>query len=200
VLRLLLVWAAPASCFYVVNVFSLSFLTNTVGVSRQTTFLCLMAANTVAVFAMIAGGAASDRFGRKRPMIVSLVTMLAISLAYFPLLRTGNVFVIFLAMAVYIGSLQAQSGVQPALFAEHFSTSVRYRGSALAYTGANMVFAGPTPFVASWLPQQSDGKVWVLTAMQALVIGVSPVALLLGPETRGTDLIESGTAEETPRK
>jgi hypothetical protein len=47
VLRLLMYWAAPSACFYVVTVFSLGYLTKTVGISNQTAFLCLTGANLV---------------------------------------------------------------------------------------------------------------------------------------------------------
>ncbi|SFU17273.1 MFS transporter [Mesorhizobium sp. YR577] len=191
ILRLLLFWAAPASCYYVVTVFSISYLTKTIGVSNQTAFMCLMAANVVAIFTTCIGGAASDRFGRKPPLIVTSLIMLAIAIFYFPMLSTGNAFLIFLAMAVFTGSIQAQSGILPSFFAEHFPTAVRYSGSALAYTGANLLFAGPTPFVAAWLMQKFGGEVWIITAMCVIIIMVSFVALLMSPETRDFDLNRS---------
>lgn len=188
VLRLLLFWAAPASCYYVVTVFSVSYLTKTIGVANQTAFMCLMAANVVAVATTCIGGVASDRFGRKPPLIVTSLTMLAIAIVYFPTLHTGNAYLIFLAMAVFAGSIQAQSGILPSFFAEHFPTPVRYSGSALAYTGANLLFAGPTPFVAAWLMQKFSGEVWIITTMCVIVILVSFTALLMSPETRDYDL------------
>jgi MFS family permease len=188
VLRLTLFWAAPAACFYVVTVFSLGYLTKTIGVSNQTAFLCLMGANLVAVITTAIGGAASDRFGRKPPLIVASIIMLAIALVYFPLLSTGNTFLIFLAMSVFVGSIQAQSGILPAFFAEPFPTSRRYTGSALTYTTANLAFAGPAPFVAAWLMQSSGGQVWILTALCLAIISMSLVALLASPETRNLDL------------
>lgn len=188
VLRLLLFWAAPASCYYVVTVFSVSYLTKTIGVANQTAFMCLMAANVVAIATTCIGGAASDRFGRKPPLIVTSLTMLAIAIVYFPMLHTGNALLIFLAMAVFAGSIQAQSGILPSFFAEHFPTPVRYSGSALAYTGANLLFAGPTPFVAAWLMQKFSGEVWIITTMCVIVILVSFTALLMSPETRDYDL------------
>jgi MFS family permease len=191
ILRLLLFWAAPASCYYVVTVFSISYLTKTIGVSNQTAFMCLMAANVVAIFTTCIGGAASDRFGRKPPLIVTSLIMLTIAIFYFPMLSTGNAFLIFLAMAVFTGSIQAQSGILPSFFAEHFPTAVRYSGSALAYTGANLLFAGPTPFVAAWLMQKFGGEVWIITAMCVIIILVSFVALLMSPETRDFDLNRS---------
>jgi MFS family permease len=188
VLRLLLFWSASASCYYVVTVFSISYLTKTIGVPNQTAFMCLMAANVVAIVTTCLGGAASDRFGRKPPLIVTQLIMLVIAIAYFPMLHTGNPFLIFLAMAIFAGSIQAQSGILPSFFAEHFPTAVRYSGSALAYTGANLLFAGPTPFVAAWLMQTFGGQVWIITAMCVTIILISFVALLMSPETRHLDL------------
>ena len=84
VLRLLMYWAAPSACFYVVTVFSLGYLTKTVGISNQTAFLCLTGANLVAISTTLIAGAASDRFGRKPPAIVASLVMLAIAACLFP--------------------------------------------------------------------------------------------------------------------
>jgi MFS family permease len=188
VLRLILFWAAPSACFYVVTVFSLGYVTKTVGLPNQTTFLCLMGANLVALLTTAIGGAASDRFGRKPPLIIASIIMLVVALIYFPLLSTGSAFLTFLAMSIFVGAIQAQSGILPAFFAEPFPTAVRYTGSALAYTGANLAFSGPAPFVAAWLMQSFGGQVWVLTAMCVVIIAMSLVALLVSPETRNFDL------------
>jgi MFS family permease len=147
-----------------------------------------MSANMIAIVATVVGGALSDRFGRKPPLIAASLIMLAASMAYFPILSTGNAFLVFLAMAVFLGSIQAQSGILPAFFAEPFPTSIRYGGSALAYTGANLAFAGPAPFVAAWLMQTSGGRVWVLGAMCVVISVLSLLALLASPETRYLDL------------
>ncbi|MFG1342461.1 MFS transporter [Xanthobacter autotrophicus] len=183
IVRLILFWAAPAACFWVVAVFSLSWMTKTVGVSAQTAFLCLMAANAVAVVTTFMGGMASDRFGRKPTLIALALIMFAISLTYFPLVATGNPILIFVAMAVFAGTIQAQSGILPAFFAEPFPTSVRYAGSAFAYTGANLLFAGPAPFVAAWLMGLSGGQVWVLTTLCFVLSTISFVSLLTIPES-----------------
>lgn len=188
VARLLLLWCAPTACFYVINVFSLGYLTKTLGVSSDIAFLCLTAANLFAVVAIIAGGALSDIVGRKPVMVASSLAMLAATLAYFPLLHSKAWYLIFAAMAAFLGALQIQSGVQPALFAESFPTRVRYSGSAAAYTGANLVAAGPAPFVAAWLLARAGGQTWSITAACVAVVVISLIAILCTPETRDVDL------------
>jgi hypothetical protein len=101
-------------------------------------------------------------------MLIASVLTLAIALSYFTLLDTKNWYVIFFAMAAFVGSLQIQSGVQPAFFAEPFPTNVRYSGSAAAYTGANLLMGGPTPFICAWLLQHAGGQTWVITAFCAV--------------------------------
>jgi MFS family permease len=188
ILRLLVIWCAPTACFYVITVFSLSYVTKNLGLSSQTAFLCLMGANVLAVVTMIAGGAVSDRIGRKPTMLFASILTLAVALSYFSLLDTKNWYVIFFAMAAFVGSLQIQSGVQPAFFAEPFPTNVRYSGSAAAYTGANLLMGGPTPFICAWLLQHAGGQTWVITTFCAVVVGASLIAILASPETRHLDI------------
>ncbi|MGJ7916126.1 MFS transporter [Massilia sp. LXY-6] len=188
ILRLLVVWCAPTACFYVINIFSLTYITKTLELSSQTAFLCLMGANLVAVFTMILGGAVSDRLGRKPTMLMASVLTLVIALSYFSLLDTKNWYLIFFAMAAFVGALQIQSGVQPAFFAEPFPTRVRYSGSAAAYTGSNLVAGGPTPFIAAWLFQHSGGQTWSITVFCVAFIVCSMIAILASPETRHVDI------------
>lgn len=188
VLRLLLVWAAPATCFFVITVFTLSYGTETVGMSRDEMFLALVCANLLAVVAMGVGGALSDRIGRRRTLLIGSAVSAVVAIAYFPLINTGIWVLVFVAMAAFVGILQFQTGVQPAFFSEPFPPQVRYSGSAMSYTGANMIFAGPAPFLAAWLQQSSGGQWWVITAYCLVTIGISSVALLRSPETMHVDI------------
>lgn len=186
--RLLIIWLCPACCFHVINVFSLAYITGTLKLSGQTAYLCMMGANVLAMAAIVSGGIASDRFGRKPVMLFSSALTLMAALAYFPLLNTANWLYIALGIAFFVCSLQIQSGVQPAMFAEPFPTAVRYSGSAIAYTGANLIAAGPAPFVASWLQGLGHGLTWPITLYLVGVIIISAIGTMTGPETRHLDL------------
>ena len=188
ILRLLLAWCGAASCFYIINVFTLSYITRSLALSSDTAFLCLMGANLLAALMVISGGALSDRIGRRRAMLLSLSLMLCAALSYFALLDTKNWLLIFFAMASFVGTLQMQSGIQPAFFAESFPARVRYSGSAAAYTGANLIAAAPTPFIAAWLLQRSGGSTLSITIFCAAVIVISLIATFLSPETKDLDI------------
>jgi MFS family permease len=186
--RLICFWAAPASCFWIVNIYSITYLGAHTDLSRETIFGCILVANGLAVVTTLLGGAASDRFGRKPPLYLASLIMLVTSSVYFTLLDTASVPLIIAAMSLFGGAIQAQSGILPAYFAEQFPTAVRYSGSALAYTGANLIFAGPTPFVAAWISQKSGGSSLGLTAMCVGIVTASLLALMLSPETKDVDL------------
>jgi MFS family permease len=158
------------------------------GMDSQTAFLCLAGANLLAVVMVISGGAMSDRFGRKPVMMFASIMMLVVSTFYFSLLDTKNWFVIFGAMAAFVGFLQIQSGVQPSFFAEPFPTKFRYSGSAAAYTGANLVAGGPTPFVVAWLLQNGGGSTLPVTLFCVGVIVVALIGIVMSPETRHLEM------------
>ena len=92
------------------------------------------------------------------------------------------------AMGVFLGFTQFQSGIQPVAFAEAFPTNVRYSGSALAYTGANLIAGGPMPVLAVWLFSVCNGSPWGIVAVCVTFNLISLIAIATAPETRGIDL------------
>lgn len=188
VLRWMLFFCGPAALFYLIVVFSLSYVTGRLGVPKQTGFAILMGANVCAIVGALAGGALSDRIGRRRALAIGSVATLLILLVYFPVLNTANPVLILIVMGLFLGFTQYQSGIQPVAFAEAFPTNVRYSGSALAYTGANLLAGGPMPVLAVWLVSLSNGSPWGLVALCAGWNILSLAMILTAPETRGIDL------------
>jgi len=92
------------------------------------------------------------------------------------------------AMGCLLGFTQYQSGIQPVAFAEAFPTNVRYSGSALAYTGANLVAAGPLPVLAVWLFAICNGSPWGIVAVCVTYNVISLIAIVTASETRGIDM------------
>lgn len=188
ILRLMFFFCGPAALFYLIVVFSLSYITKDLGVPKQTGFMLLMGANVCAMVGAMAGGLLSDRIGRKKALAVGSIATLLIMLVYFSVLETRSFGPMLVAMGLFLGFTQFQSGIQPVWFAEAFPTNVRYSGSALAYTGANLLTGGPMPLVAVWLVSSFHGSPWGVVILCAALNIFSLIMILTGPETRGIDM------------
>lgn len=91
-------------------------------------------------------------------------------------------------MGLFLGFTQFQSGIQPVAFAEAFPTNVRYSGSALAYTGANLIAGGPMPVVAAWLVSVGSGSPWGVVTLCGAWSLLSSIMNSTAPETRGINM------------
>lgn len=188
VLRWMFFFCGPAAIFYLIVVFSLSYITGRLGVPKQTGFALLMGANVCAMAGSMIGGVLSDKLGRKLALTIGSIATLVILFVYFPILETRSFFPMLAIMGLFLGFTQFQSGIQPVAFAEAFPTNVRYSGSALAYTGANLIAGGPMPVLAAWFVGAANGSPW---GVVALCVGwnlLSLAMIVTAPETRGVDL------------
>jgi MFS family permease len=188
VLRWMFFFCGPAAIFYLIVVYSLSYVTNQLGVSKQTGFALLMGANVCAIIGAMAGGLLSDRIGRKKALAIGSCATLVILFIYFPILDTRSFIPMLVIMGLFLGFTQFQSGIQPVAFAEAFPTNVRYSGSALAYTGANLIAGGPMPVLAAWLVSVGGGSPWGVVTLCAAWNLLSLIMILTAPETRGIDM------------
>jgi MFS family permease len=188
VLRWMLFFCGPAAIFYLIVVFSLSYITKTLALPKQTGFLLLMGANVCAMAGALAGGMLSDKIGRKKSLAIGSIATLVMLFVYFQILDTRSFVPMLLAMGCFLGFTQFQSGIQPVAFAEAFPTNVRYSGSALAYTGANLVAGGPMPVLAVWLFAICDGSPWGIVAVCVAYNVISLIAILTARETLGIDM------------
>ncbi|WP_250492970.1 MFS transporter [Caballeronia sp. GAWG1-1] len=188
IIRMMLFFCGPTALFYLAVVFTLGYLTNSLGVPKQTGFTLLMIGNACAIAGSILGGLLSDRIGRKRALLIASAATFVIMMFYFPLLATKNFATMAIAMGLFMGFVQVQTGIQPVAFAEAFPTNVRYSGSALAFTGASLFAGGPIPVVATWLLNLSHGSPWTLVALVASLNALSFCMIAIGPETKGIDI------------
>lgn len=188
ILRLMFFFCGPAALFYLIVVFSLSYITKDLGVPKQTGFMLLMGANVCAIVGALLGGMLSDRIGRRKALALGSIATLVILFVYFGVLATKSFFPMLAIMGLFLGFTQFQSGIQPVWFAEAFPTNVRYSGSALAYTGANLLTGGPMPLVAVWLVSVFHGSPWGVVAVCAVLNVISLAMILTSPETRGIDM------------
>ncbi|WP_084965198.1 MFS transporter [Thermoactinospora rubra] len=130
--------------------FVITYAVQAGGFSRQTVLNALTLSSAGAVFGIIGFSALSDRIGRRPVVLAGAVAMAAVSFLLFPLIDSGSV--ALLTLAVVLGQSVAHPamyGPLAALYSEMFGTRARYTGASLGYqiaaTGAGfapVVFAG----------------------------------------------------------
>jgi metabolite-proton symporter len=144
-------FVAPNAMGYIVITYSLSYTTRILQLNRNTVIWAILAAS--AVWLVVAGwvAAMSDRWGRRRVLVLCLSALTMWSLVFFALLDTGSFPLVLLALVVLAALQGAANGPQAALFAELFETHVRYSGISLAYQVGSILGGGVAPFLATAL-------------------------------------------------
>ncbi|MGZ5269777.1 MAG: MFS transporter [Ramlibacter sp.] len=160
----------------IVSIFILSYGVNTMHMPKAQMLLLLVCANIVALAAIPAWAALSDRIGRRPVFIFGALgcavliwpTLWAISRADVTLVF---IFGILLSGVVY----SAANGVWPSLYGEMFSTRVRLSGMAIG-TQVGFALGGFAPTISAAIQQPGpDGwmPVAVLCTASCLVAAIS---------------------------
>lgn len=178
ILRLILAYAPIVVTFYIVSVFGISYLTSN-GLTQSQTFAIIMISNFLSIIAIWWGGRLADVYGRRRILMVGSTGTLIAAFMFFPIVNIGSFPVTLLMVAFALVCAQFGNAGQGALFAEAFPTHMRYSGSALALTGANLIFAAPAPFLASWLTTVSGGGTLLITISWVVIIVAALINMAL---------------------
>ncbi|MER6523745.1 MFS transporter [Streptomyces sp. NPDC001508] len=152
--KMLLVFCAAAvtaSSYYILNSYMVTYTETKLGVSRDASLFMNSTAIVIFCAAVLLGGRAADRFGRRPVIMTGLVALTALGVPAFLLMQTGHLVGVLLGQIVFGLCIAPVSGVVPTLSAELFPTSVRYSCNSMSYNLAYTIFAGTAPFVAAWL-------------------------------------------------
>lgn len=153
--------------FNIFGVFSISYLTQSLHISRTDALLGVMLSALVMCFFIPLFGHLSDRIGRtKIYWIGSLFTGLSAFPAFWLLSSSsGNITAIWLAIIIPFGILYASVyGPEAALFAELFAASHRYTGISFVYQFSGIFASGLTPLIATTLLQYNQGDPTLICA------------------------------------
>ncbi|UZN49577.1 MHS family MFS transporter [Cupriavidus cauae] len=182
--------------FNVFGVFSISYLTQTVKISRTEALTGVMAAAIVMCFFIPFFGHLSDRIGRTRVYFWgSLITACSAFPAFWLMFNGGgNVMLLWLAIIVPFGIFYAAVyGPEAALFCELFDAKVRYTGISFVYQFSGIFASGITPIIATALLKSGEGKPWQICAYVMFAGLVSAVsAALIGRSSGSGEVREAG--------
>jgi metabolite-proton symporter len=176
------------STFFIFATFTLTYAIR-LGFSRGTVLNAVLVAALVAIPAMLAVGAISDRIGRKKMYVTGGVAMILFILPYFWMLNQKSVPMLILATILGFGIIWSMYGaVLGTLFAESYSPDVRYTGISLGYQIGAALVGGPAPLIGTWLLQKYNGSYVPVGLFIMICAVISLVAVSFAKDKHGQDL------------
>jgi MFS family permease len=172
--------------FYILIAFLLAYGVQSAKMARDDMLTAVLIASAIMVPMQFLFSSYSDRHGRRGIFMLGAILSGLWAFAIFPLVDTGNFWLITLAVSGGMVFLAMMYGPQAAFFTELFSTEVRYSGATLGYQFGAIIGGAFAPTIAVKLWTELD-IFWVSVYMScsALVTLLSVMALT---ETYQTDL------------
>jgi len=173
--------------YYIITAYSVTFLTEVEKLSRSTALNATLAGAAIHFAVIPLFAALSDRIGRRPVYAFGGLALAAFSFVFLPMLASGSMATIVLAIAVALILHGAMYGPQAAFIAELFPTRYRYSGVSIAYQMTSIVAGSLAPIIAIWLYKETGSTLAVSLYVAAACL-VSGVTALLARETKGVDL------------
>ncbi|OYO18840.1 MFS transporter [Enemella evansiae] len=159
-----------------------------------------VAANLIFVALLPVYGWLSDRIGRKK---VALFSVLGSAALFIPMnaVLSNTPLSLFIAMGTMMITLSAYSAIAPAMYAEMFPTRVRTAGVGVPYSICIALFGGTAPLIQQALVGRYPDQKLLFPIYAIALLLVSAGTILSLRETRGIDLssdVGSRAARDDP--
>ena len=154
-----------------------------VGMERTPVLLAVAGASIVWLAVTFFAGVISDRIGRRNTYIAGWIAFLAVIFVLFPLVNTGNVWLLFLGLALFAIGNGLTYGPQAAYFAELFPASIRYSGVSIAYAIGAILGGAFAPMISAWLVAETGTAVSVAFYIAGVMVIAFIATLLLRDRT-----------------
>ncbi len=137
--------------FYISTVFSLSYGTTTLGISRPHFLQMLCVAILFMAAATPLAAIAGDRYGRRPVLMIAGCAALLSGFLLSPMLGSGSIWQITAFLSIELFLMGATFAPMGALLPELFPTNVRYSGAGAAYNLGGILGASLAPYLAQQL-------------------------------------------------
>ena len=172
--------------FYILIAFLLAYGVASAGMSRDDMLIAVLIASATMVPVQFMFSAYSDRHGRRGIFMLGAALTAIWGFCVFPLVDTGNFWLIVLAITGGLTFLSMMYGPQAAFFTELFNTEVRYSGATLGYQLGAIVGGALAPTIAAklWV----DYDIFWVSAYIAFASILSLLSVMMLTETYKSDL------------
>ncbi|ORA38256.1 MFS transporter [Mycobacterium aquaticum] len=171
---------------YMANAYLMSYAHTRVGFSPDLILQVGLLGGVIVVVFNALSAMLSDRFGRRRVIMVALAVGVPWTFVVLPLIDTGNAALFALAMSGTYAVAASSYGPMAAFIPEIFRTRYRYSGAGLSLNLAGLI-GGAVPTIAA-APLLATWGTPAVGAMMAVVVLVSLVCTFALPETKGSVL------------
>jgi MFS family permease len=184
-------WAYGNLAFYIFITYVVAYGTSVAGLRlpRSLMLFAVMVSPLVQVPTVIWAGALSDRYGRRRIVMTGAVLTGIWAFFLFPLIETRSLLWITVAVGIGTATMALSYGPLAAMFAELFSTHLRYSAVSLAYQLSAIVGGGLGPIIAAALYARYRTNFWLSVFMSA-TCAMSLVCASMLKKTHDTDPVE----------
>jgi metabolite-proton symporter len=181
--------------FYILITFVIAYGSSVAGLNlpRVMMLSAVLISSVVAIPALIFFGALSDRYGRRHIFMAGAALESIWLFVLFPLIETRSF--VCITIAIVIGQLlnAMMYGPLAALFAELFTTRVRYSGASLGYQLGSVFGGALAPIIATGILARYHSSVGI-SAYVATACAVSLVSVALLKETYRAELHKEAAA------
>ena len=174
--------------FYILVAFLLAYGVTSADMSRDDMLSAVLIGSAIMVPVQFMFSSYSDKNGRKGIFMTGAILTAIWAFAIFPLVDTGNFWLIVLAVTFGLSFLAMMYGPQAAFFTELFSTEVRYSGATLGYQLGAIAGGAFAPTIAAKL--WTDFDIFWVSVYIAIASILTLLSVMSLTETYKTDLNE----------
>jgi len=169
---------------YIVQTFSVSYVTGTLTVNPTAALIGLIIAELLTIPATLLFGRLADRIGRKPVLIGAALFALVFAFPMFALFQTESSFLVGVGLVLGLAIVQGGTiGVSAAMLAEMFPTSMRWSGIAISREIPAAIVGGTAPLVATALVAVAGGTPWLVASYLVALSVIGLIGIWRLPET-----------------
>lgn len=185
-----------ASGYMTAGGFIQKYATSNIGLERGPVLWAVAgSAATWLVFTLLVG-VVSDKIGHRMTYILGFSAQIIGIWILFPLVNTGSVGSLFLALALLTVGLGFTYGQQSAFYAELFPASMRFSGVSISYALGAILGGAFTPMIAAWLIEKTGSTTSVTYYLTAMAVA-GLIATSLFKDCNGIPLGPDHEAEQS---